>query len=470
MLSTTRFLVLCLCFTQSVYATTYQVGSTRIYVSPNALYLANVLQAGDTVDIDAENFSGTAALAKWTAHNLVFRGVGGRPHLISAGQTLQGKSIWIIGGDNNVVENIEFSGASVPDHNGAGIRLEGIGVTLRHCYFHNNEEGILTGNPGTGDILIEYCEFNANSYGDGLSHNLYIGHVNSLTFRFNYSHHAKIGHNLKSRATNNYILYNRIMDEASGNSSRLIDLPNGGFSLIMGNLLMQGPLAENSNLVGYGLEGLVNPGPHEVYFVNNTCVNKRLNSGIFLSVQNGTSTAEVINNVFTGAGVLTNGPITLISNNIFEPNVATLQFADEPHYDYHLTAGSPAIDLGVALGTVNSGVSLTPDQAYQHPSGAEVRTLGNAIIDAGAYEYNPPTASHDLPVETLRIFPNPVGEILVFPEELSGLPFRMISSDGRTAMEGILRGNTLNVALLPRGMYFLQVEKKPAGLVFGLVK
>ena len=40
-----------------------------------------------------------------------------------------------------------------------------------------------------------------------IHHNLYIGHVNKLTFRFNYSHHAYIGHNLKSRADANYILY-----------------------------------------------------------------------------------------------------------------------------------------------------------------------------------------------------------------------------------------------------------------------
>ncbi|HNM25713.1 MAG TPA: hypothetical protein PKL15_09795, partial [Saprospiraceae bacterium] len=177
-----RFLLPFLLLSSALGATTFSVGATRNYVSPNALYLANIVQNGDTIDIDAEDFVGVAALARWSAHNLLIRGVGGRPHLIANGQALQGKAIWIVSGDNNTIENIEFSGASVPDHNGAGIRQEGIGVALRHCYFHDNETGILTNNPGTGDILIEYCEFNANSYGDGYSHNLYIGHVNSLTF------------------------------------------------------------------------------------------------------------------------------------------------------------------------------------------------------------------------------------------------------------------------------------------------
>ena len=64
------------------------------------------------------------------------------------------------------------------------------------------------------------------------------------------------------------------MDEQNGESSRLIDLPNGGFSIVMGNLLMQGNNAQNNNLVGYGLEGLSNT-LSEFYFINNTLVNKR---------------------------------------------------------------------------------------------------------------------------------------------------------------------------------------------------
>lgn len=463
-----RFLLFFLLLSPALSATTFSVGATRNYVSPNALYLANVVQNGDTIDIDAEAFVGVAALARWSAHNLLIRGVGGRPHLIANGQALQGKAIWIVAGDNNTIENIEFSGASVPDHNGAGIRQEGIGVTLRYCYFHDNETGILTNNPGTGDILIEYCEFNANSYGDGYSHNLYIGRVGSLTFRFNYSHHAKIGHNLKSRAAYNYILYNRIMDEQSGTSSRLIDLPNGGTSVVMGNLLMQGPLAENSNLVGYGLEGLVNPAPHELYFVHNTCVNKRPNSGIFVQIQNGTAVAQIVNNIFTGAGTLVSGTPTQLSDNHFAPNVASLLFADEPNYDYHLTAGSPAIDQGVALSAAG-GYSLVPDSAYFHPTAAENRTNTGAI-DLGAYEYNPPSAVYSAQEKKPLLFPNPLGEVLYFPVEWAGLPYRLVRADGRVVVGGILEDGRLALPDLPRGAYFLVLEKGSGAERFALVR
>ena len=463
-----RFLLLFLLLSPSLSATTFHVGSTRNYVSPNALYLANVVQNGDTIDIDAEDFAGAAALARWSAHNLLIRGVGGRPHLIANGQALQGKSIWIVAGDNNTIENIEFSGCSVPDHNGAGIRQEGIGVTVRHCYFHDNETGILTNNPGTGDILIEYCEFNANSYGDGYSHNLYIGHVNSLTFRFNYSHHAKVGHNLKSRATYNYIFYNRIMDEQTGNSSRLIDLPNGGTSVVMGNLLMQGPLAENSNLVGYGLEGLINPAPHELYFVHNTCVNKRPNSGIFVQIQNGTAVAQIVNNIFAGGGTQVSGTATQLSNNIVEPLVANLLFTDEPNYDYHLTSGSPAIDQGIALGQLGA-FSLTPDSAYLHPTASENR-INTGPVDAGAYEYNPPSATFELTETQHLLFPNPLGEVLYFPAEWNGLFYRLLRADGREIGIGTLENGALVLPDLSRGAYFLVVERVTGVRIFSLVK
>ncbi len=58
-----------------------------------------------------------------------------------------------------VVENIEFSGATVPDQNGAGIRQQGDNLTVRHCYFHGNEDGILGGGGVASEVLIEYSEY-----------------------------------------------------------------------------------------------------------------------------------------------------------------------------------------------------------------------------------------------------------------------------------------------------------------------
>jgi hypothetical protein len=141
-----------------------------------------------------------------------------------------GKGIWVTRGNNIQVENIEFSGARVTDLNGAGIRAEGVGLTICNSSFHDNENGILGG--AYGRLLIEYSEFADNGIGEfGRTHNIYIDEgAGPFIFQHNYSHHAHIGHLVKTRADVNYILYNRIMDEVSGNSSYSIDVPNGGLT------------------------------------------------------------------------------------------------------------------------------------------------------------------------------------------------------------------------------------------------
>lgn len=445
------FIITCL----NIEAATYHVGSTRTYLSPNALYQANVVQDGDTIEIDGETYTGNATLAVWQGDNIVIRGVNGRPHLFADGKYIQGKGIWVLAGDNITVDNIEFSGATVPDENGAGIRLDGIGLNVRHCYFHNNENGILTSNPFAGDILIEYTEFGYNGFGDGFSHNLYIGHVNKLTFRFNYSHHANVGHNLKSRANENYIYYNRIMDEETGNSSRLIDLSNGGFSIIMGNLLMQGPNAENNNLIGYGREGLSNT-PAEVYIVNNTMVNKRTASCIFVDLQNGTTVAQIFNNIFTGTGTPVNGTATALAGNIIDPVISNMQFEDEANYDYHLKDFSPAMDQGVIVDDVN-GYSLIPDSSYLHPLIGESRIIINAIIDPGAYEFYFSTAVHDQYDRSISIYPVPTTDVLNIDGDESEIAHLKIYSIDGEQLISTSRKSTIDLSGLSPGIYVLNV-------------
>ncbi|PCJ82891.1 MAG: hypothetical protein COA57_12715, partial [Flavobacteriales bacterium] len=82
------------------YATIHQVGSSKTYISPNALYTASVVLDGDTIEIDAETYTGQPALAVWQQNDLLIRGVGGRPHLVANGEYIWGKGIWVVAGDN----------------------------------------------------------------------------------------------------------------------------------------------------------------------------------------------------------------------------------------------------------------------------------------------------------------------------------------------------------------------------------
>ena len=61
-----------------------------------------------------------------------------------------------------------------------------------------------------------------------------------------------VGHLIKSRARESVITGSHIVDGPLGRASYEIDLPNGGSSLIAGNVIVQGPNSENSALVSYG--------------------------------------------------------------------------------------------------------------------------------------------------------------------------------------------------------------------------
>jgi hypothetical protein len=357
-----------------------RVGPGRQYTKPSQA--AAVAQDGDVIEIDAGEYRGD--VASWYANNLTIRGVGGMAHLIADGKNAEGKAIWVIKGSNTTVEYIEFSGATVPDQNGAGIRQEGNDLTVRYCYFHDNENGILGGGGSESDVLIEYSEFARNGYGDGYSHNMYISNVRSFTLRYSYSHHAKIGHNVKTRARENYILYNRLMDEANGTSSYVVDIPDAGTSYLIGNLIQQSPYTDNSTIVAYAAESTRN-GNSDLYVINNTIGNDR-SAGTFISVS-GSTPAVVINNIFMGSGTVVRGPnnqtTNLVSNN---PGLV-----DASNFDYRLVEGSAAINAGSDPGSAN-GFNLLPTNQYVHKASTEART-SVGTIDIGAYEYGTATST-----------------------------------------------------------------------------
>ena len=361
-----------------------RVGPGRAYATPSAA--AAVANDGDVIEIDSGDYLDDVVV--WRKNNLVLRGVGGRAHMkatqiipyTSGNDRENGMGIWVTRGSNIVVENIEFSGASVPDKNGAGIRVIGPGLTVCNTYFHDNENGILG---GAGTLTIEYSEFNHNGLGDyGRTHNIYVDGGNKLIFRHNYSHHAYIGHNLKSRASENYVLYNRIMDEVDGRSSYAIDIPNGGLTYIIGNLIQQGTQTDNSSVVAYGAEGLLSGRIHDLYVVNNTFVND-YGAGRFLDINNGTANAKIINNIFTGGGDVKRGPGDLLTN--LESSDAGLVNIDD--FNYRLLASSAARNTGSDPG-FGDGMDLTPAYQYVHMSMREVR-FKDSHIDIGAYEYQP---------------------------------------------------------------------------------
>ena len=345
----------------------WRVGPNETYKQPSAV--ARLVRDGDIVEIDAAVYKCDQSV-RWTANNLTLVGVGGRPVLDATGCKITGgKGIWNPSGKNLIVDNIAFVGARVASQNGAGIRYDGTGyLYITHAYFHDNEDGILyTPNQrflATNNLVIDRSEFDHNGYPTGQAHNMYINPCNSFVLRFSYSHDAIIGHEVKSRAWSNYILYNRIADEANGTASYDIDLPQGGISYIIGNVIQKAPNADNSSNISYAVEN-ARPNPvQRLYIAYNTIINQsshvQARHVLFIQDRNLVQ-ARMVDNLIVGvpASALMTGDaadkVQLAGNVVTDrPSVY-----DAAHRLYFLTAGSPAVHRAVPAGD-GSGFPLQP--------------------------------------------------------------------------------------------------------------
>lgn len=344
---------------------------------------------GDTVLIDSGAYVGDVGV--WNNNNLVIRCPNGMARFNANGNIAQKKGIWVLAGNNTYVEGFEFYGAAISaadGDNGAGIRVGGNGLTCRRCYFHDNQEGILTGNDTTNNnIWIEACEFERNGVetggAAGYEHNIYVGHSASCTIKFCYFHASIVGHEIKTRANVNYILYNKIVDGPTGDGSYSIDMPNGGLSFVIGNSIEKGPMTANSTVISYGEEGIVNP-DSEFYFINNTVVTDR-NPTTFLNIQAGTKPALIANNIFAGPGHPLTAPDTM--SNVVNTDTSFFHFANPKNYDYRITQSFPGFSSAAVLGNVD-GFSLLPTSEYVDPEDSASRQflfqVGVLALTAGS--------------------------------------------------------------------------------------
>src|SRR5262245_52019228 len=88
---------------------------------------------GDTIQVQAGTYTNDFATINT---NITLVGVGGMVHLVATKTIPNGKAI-LVTNSNVTITNFEFSGAKVPDGNGAGIRYQAGNLTINKCYFHD---------------------------------------------------------------------------------------------------------------------------------------------------------------------------------------------------------------------------------------------------------------------------------------------------------------------------------------------
>jgi len=352
---------------------TWHVGPKRALKFPSDA--AKVAGDGDTIEIDAGVYHND--YVRWTQNDLSIRGVGGMAHLKSKGLIPNKKAIWITRGDGIRIENIEFSGAAVRDTNGAGIRHEGGKLELENTFFHDNEFSILSGGGSEVSIEVHNSRFWFQARQNRFSHGIYIGAVGSFTLLGSHVKGTDQGHQVKSRALQNKILYNRIEDVPGGNSSRLIDLSNCGQSFIIGNDLHQAETTENTNIIGYGAEGCPKRtgAQMQIYVVNNTLVNEAP-SGTLLNNHAG-GHAVVANNLIFGR-------VNILAGEGREMNNVVEDLDQRARNRWNAPDGSKAIDGAKPLPSTD-GVSLVPSMEFNPPLGTRERPQ-RGELDVGSRE------------------------------------------------------------------------------------
>jgi hypothetical protein len=249
---------------------------------------AAVASSGDIVRIDAGEYSDCAV---WRTNRLTIEATG--DGAVLADKSCAGKGIFVIDGNDITVRNIIFTRAAVPDQNGAGIRAEGRNLPVEHSRFIDNENGILA-NPIPGStIRILDSEFRGNGKCvPTCAHGIYVNAVDRLDIEHSRFFDQHVGHHIKSRARSTVLIDNDIADGANGNSSYLVDIPNGGDLLMQGNRLQKGKMSENTGTaVPIGEEGVSNP-THELTIRDNEFTSDLPGTTVF--VRNRTDTPATL--------------------------------------------------------------------------------------------------------------------------------------------------------------------------------
>lgn len=216
-------------------AETLRVGPDQAFQIPSAA--ARSAHDGDRVEIAAGTYFDCAI---WTANNLVIEGIG--EGAVMTDKPCEGKASFIVRGNGMTIRNMSFTRIRVPDRNGAGIRIEGVGLTVEHSRFINNQVGLLVQDAPTDVVRVEDCDFFANGLSDSAygTADLLVGRVALLRVAGSRVSDGRGGAVLSSAAFRTELAGNRIKTGGTMAPSYALGALTGGELLMDDNVLTLG--------------------------------------------------------------------------------------------------------------------------------------------------------------------------------------------------------------------------------------
>ncbi|WP_448661823.1 right-handed parallel beta-helix repeat-containing protein [Sphingomonas sp. CJ20] len=178
-------------------------------------------------------------------------------------EVCEDKAAFVLRGRGSAVDGIVFRGYSVPDGNGAGIRIEMGDLTVTNAMFLDSQEGILGGGHETvRHITIDRSTFSGlgQCETENCSHSIYLAVDGLVTVTRSRFERGTGGHYIKLRARRVEITGNSFDDSKGRKTNYMIDLSEGGTGTITGNVFVQGRAKENSSaLIAVAAEGRTYP-------------------------------------------------------------------------------------------------------------------------------------------------------------------------------------------------------------------
>lgn len=264
---------------------------------------------GDTIDLAA----GTYAISPVTvSHKVIIQGVNGLASFTQAATASPGTptavpALFTVTADTTF-RNVVISGVGLPGGTEAAILDQGANLTITNSVITDNQLGVAaTGASAT--VGIYDTELSRNGTPNGANGNVQVGAIDTLALVNDYVHDALAGAEISSRATYTTVDATRI-DQAAGNGTADLLLPDGGQVSVTGSAIQKGANAQNTPLIQVG-GGTVAAG--STLAVTNTVLISDQPTSVFIASDPAVTTTVTAATVVGGAEdgtLVTNGTAT----------------------------------------------------------------------------------------------------------------------------------------------------------------